>query len=175
MDNAPQASAYYGTRDHTSVLALKGQVRYLLARSLRTFVDDVVAHDGSDTVIIDLCDLEFIDSTGMGLLARIGRVTLAERGRRAIIVCPREDVRTVLCSAAFDVLFEMLREYPFDPGIPLRLVPLAAPEEHLGLVHGQVILEAHYDLAALSEKNRQAFGDAIAVLEADLKRKAAAH
>lgn len=45
--------AYYGHLNELPVVVLKGCIRYMTARSLGPFVDDVVAQD-SDTIIIDL-------------------------------------------------------------------------------------------------------------------------
>ena len=53
--HAPKA--FYGHLEQSLVLALKGHVRYMTARALRTFLDDLMAregHDGNDAMIIDL-------------------------------------------------------------------------------------------------------------------------
>ena len=105
--------AYFGRIDHSPILALKGQIRYMTVRELRGFVDELIARYEHDTIIIDLRELEAIDSTGMGLLARLGRSTLLH-GRRSVIVCAVQDVMTCLRSAAFDTLFIIVDEWPFD-------------------------------------------------------------
>lgn len=163
------ARAAYGRTDRLSVLDLEGEVRYLVARPLRAFIDEIVAHDGNDTLVIDLRDLELIDSTGLGLVARLGRRMLEAHGRRAIIVAPRSDVATVLRAAAFDVVFDMLDHPPFELDVPLAPIPLDEPfDKDEG---GLVILEAHRDLARMDERNRAAFGPVIEALAAQLAQK----
>jgi anti-anti-sigma factor len=164
--------AFYGHLEQSLVLALKGQVRYMTARVLRTFLDELLAREASDALIIDLRELEAIDSTGMGLLARLGRTTL-EHGRRSVIVCSVRDVMTCLRSAAFDTLFIIVEQWPFDQEAKLSEVPLEAKEQ-LPDIMGRVMLEAHRDLASLSDENRAAFAGVIAALEADLDRKSSA-
>lgn len=164
--------AFFGRIEHSMVLALKGQVRYMTARALRGFVDDVLEQNGSDTVIIDLRELESIDSTGMGLLARLGRTTL-EHGRRSVIVCSVRDVMTCLRSAAFDRLFIIVDRWPFDQETVLAEVPLENKEHQPDLM-GKLILEAHRDLASLSDENQRTFAAVISALEAELERKSAA-
>ena len=161
--------AFYGRLDHSLVLVLKGQVRYMTARALRTFIDGLLTQEGNDTMIIDLRELEAIDSTGMGLLARLGRITL-EHGRRSVIVCSVHDVMTCLRSAAFDTLFIIVDKWPFDEEIAVSEVPLDSRDLRPDVM-GRVILEAHKDLAAMSDKNRAAFAGVISALEADLNRK----
>jgi anti-anti-sigma factor len=168
--HAPKA--FYGHLEQSLVLALKGQVRYMTARALRTFLDDLMVregHDGNDAMIIDLRELEAIDSTGMGLLARLGRTTL-EHGRRSVIVCSVRDVMTCLRSAAFDTLFIIVDQWPFEQEAKLAEVPLEGKDQQPDVM-GRVILEAHRDLASLSEENRQAFAGVISALEADLDQK----
>src|SRR5512147_2204129 len=105
--------AFYGRFDQSSIFVLKGHVRYLAVQALRPFIDQMLAQEPQDTLVIDLRELEAIDSTGMGLLARLGRSTL-QRGRRSVIVCSVHDVITCLRSAAFDRLFILTEQWPFD-------------------------------------------------------------
>jgi anti-anti-sigma factor len=160
--------AYYGHVDGTFVLKLAGPIRFVAAQALRVVVDGLIAGERAG-VLIDLRSVDVIDSTGMGLLARVGRSSI-QHGRRASIACADNDVAITLRSAAFDELFVMLEGYPFDDeGATLAEVPLDAPpgtSAELGL--GRVILDAHRDLAGVSERNRAAYRDVIAALEADL-------
>ncbi len=175
MRNLPLPKVGFGHVDHTAVLTFQGQIRHVAAGALRSFVDEVVAADEADTVVIDLSGVEFLDSTGMGLLARIGRHSLEDHGRRAVIVCPDNDVAITLRSACFDKLFVMTEYFPFEHPAQLFDVPLSPPlGEGAETAQGRVILEAHQDLSSLGEQNREAFKDVIAALEADLERKSAA-
>jgi hypothetical protein len=121
-----------------------------------------------DTVLIDLRELLLIDSTGMGLLARIGRATLETRGRRAIIVCASPDIVTCLRGAAFDTLFVLVDEYPFAPEPELSEVRLDGRVHAAERALGQAVLDAHRDLATLSERNRREFGEVVTALEREL-------
>jgi anti-anti-sigma factor len=160
--------AYYGHLDQSPVLALKGQLRYMEARVLRTFIDDLLLRDQDGAVVIDLRELEAIDSTGLGLLAHVGRVTLA-RGRRSVIVCPIRDIVTCLRSVAFDGMFSILDAWPFMAEANLAEVPLEQRELPADVL-ARVMLEAHRDLAQVSPKNQRAFSGVISALEADLER-----
>lgn len=170
VTHAPRA--FYGRIEHSSVVALKGQVRYMTVRALRDFVDALVAQDDNDTLIIDLRELESIDSTGMGLLARLGRSTL-QHGRRSVIVCAVQDVMTCLLSAAFDSLFIIVDRWPFDEETDLAEVSLEAKDQQPDIM-GRFILDAHRDLASICEKNQRTFAGVISALEADLANKGVA-
>jgi anti-anti-sigma factor len=165
--------AYYGHVDGTLVLRLSGPIRFLACQALRSFVDGLRGGDDQD-VLIDLRDVQSIDSTGMGLLARIGRSSLESRGRRAAIACPGNDIATTLRSAAFDTLFVMLDAYPFDDhDATFAEMPLGGGGPDAGgdaeVSLGRVILDAHRDLASMSERNVEVYRDVIAALETELR------
>ncbi len=166
MATVPAPRAYCGRFDQSPILVLKGQFRYVTARTLRLFIDDLLARQPGDTLIIDLRELESIDSTGMGLLAHLGRTTL-QHGRRAVIVCGVKDVMTCLRSAAFDTLFVIVERWPFPEEASVSEVPLD-DGDLLPDIMGRLMLDAHRDLASLSEANRQAFAGVISALESDL-------
>lgn len=102
----------------------------------------------------------------MGLLARLGRSTL-RHGRRSVIVCAAPDVTTCLCSAAFDRLFVIVGEWPFEEEPNVAEVPCENQELQAGSL-GRFMLEAHRDLASVSEGNQRAFGAVVSAIEADL-------
>jgi anti-anti-sigma factor len=155
----------YGRSLDAIVLVLEGRVHYAFTAHLRALFDELSERLADETLLVDLRPLEAIDSTGMGLLARLGRAAL-ERGRRGVIVCTNDDVSICLRSAAFDQLFVFLEHWPLEEAMPLGEVPLGAGDfspEQLG----HVMLEAHRDLATLSERNRQSFAAVISALEAE--------
>jgi anti-anti-sigma factor len=158
----------YGEGDSSVLLVLEGRVHYLAAKSLRAFADELTSRMRNETLVIDLTAVDAIDSTGMGLLARLGRKTLA-RGRRSVLVCPDNDVLICLRSASFDKLFVVLDESPLDEPIELREVPLDAGNIEPEAL-GAIMLQAHRDLAMLSEENQRAFADVIALLAPDSAR-----
>jgi anti-anti-sigma factor len=164
--------AFHGHVESTAVLKLTGPIRFVAAQAIRHFVDDLPSADPDDGVLIDLRAVDVIDSTGMGVLARIGRTSLERRGRRAVIVCPQNDVATTLRSASFDEVFVMLETCPYDDEdaelaeVPLVVRPASSPELDLG----RVVLDAHRELVGVSERNMDAYRDVIVALEAELLR-----
>ena len=169
MANTPIARAFHGLRDHVSVLKLEGQLRYPHAHALRRLADDLLAEEQIETVLLDLRGVELIDSTVLGVLARMGRANLERRGRRAIVVCAPGEVATCLLSSALDTLFAMVDDYTFEPSVSLVEVPIEPPKGVLEAKLGQLMLEAHRDLSAVNPRNSQAFQDVISALESELR------
>ena len=68
----------YAVHNGTYVLKLRGDVRVPVCTSLETFVEQrLLTDDSLRAVLIDLTETEAIDSTALGLLARIA-YTLAQ-------------------------------------------------------------------------------------------------
>ncbi len=166
MATLDKPRVFYGLLDDLPILALRGQVRYMNAHGIRGFIDDLLVQAIDGPMVIDLRKLEAIDSTGLGLLAHVGRTSLS-RGHRAVIVCSVRDIMTCLRSVAFDTLFRILEEWPFPTEAEMAEVQL---DEHDPVpdVMGRFMLEAHRDLAGLSEENRRSWAGVISALEADL-------
>lgn len=165
MATLREPRAFFGRLYELPIVVLKGSVRYMTAKALQSFVDDLVRQK-NDAIVIDLRELDAIDSTGMGLLARLGRSTL-EQGRRSVIVCAAPDVTICLRSAAFDRLFMMLGEWPFGEEPSLTEVPCGSKELQPDTL-GRLMLEAHRDLASLSAENQKEFGGVVSALETAL-------
>lgn len=76
------------------VLRVRGEVDVLTAPKLAARLDDVVRQSERD-VVVDLRELEFIDSAGLHVLLNTQR-RLIRRGRRLSVVCGGGAVRNVI-------------------------------------------------------------------------------
>lgn len=152
----------YGHRDQLSWLSFDEAIRYTECRQLKAFLDQVVIPEMGDTMVIDLRGTPSIDSTGLGLLASIGRHCLTRFSRRAVILCPENQVSQCLRAMQFDKLFTLTTSLEVPPELPLSPVrPTATPAEG----YAAVMLEAHKQLSEVDERNRHRFSDVVAELE----------
>ncbi len=157
----------YGHHDQLSWLCFDGVIRYTGARELKAFLDRVVLPEMGDTMVIDLRDVSSIDSTGLGLLASIGRHSLSHFSRRAVILCPDGPVTQCLKAMQFDKLFTLTGALEPPGDLPLADVSGAPPQEPLV----SVMLDAHKELSQLDEVNRSRFSDVVDVLEQAVARR----
>ena len=77
-----------------AVVTLSGELDLASAPELQACLEDVVA-DGATTVVVDLDDLAFCDSTGISALVRAAHHARSG-GRRLVLRRPRPGVRRVL-------------------------------------------------------------------------------
>lgn len=76
------------------VISLKGKLNMVSAPRLREAIVSAVA-DGNTRIAVDLKDLEFIDSSGLGALIN-GLKTTRQAGGDLRIAAPNEQVKLVL-------------------------------------------------------------------------------
>ena len=156
----------YGHRDQLSWLCFEGAIRYTEARELKAFLNRVVLPEMGDTMVIDLRDTESVDSTGLGLLATIGRYSLSHFSRRAVIMCPDNQVAQCLRAMQFDKLFTLTAALEPPDDLPLDPVKGALGQEPLA----RVMLDAHKELCDVDEHNKARFGEVVEVLEKSVSR-----
>ena len=151
------------------VLKFIGQIRFTMGGSERptaaldAFLDERSRH-GPNKVIVDLSETETIDSTNLGILARVA-VNARECGaERPVVIAPEGDLRCLLESMGFDRIFSIV-DLPALPSTDLEQIPHAACDKATG--DRELILEAHRTLAGLSPENYETFKDVIRLMEGE--------
>ena len=114
--------------------------------------------------VIDLTETDSIDSTNLGLLARIAKSMKALNGSRVTILSDRAEINSVLTSMAFDEVFDIVSRATLETGTEKELNSETVDKESLS----RTVLETHRALMELSERNQEMFGDVVEVLEKKL-------
>ena len=87
--------------DGVCVIAVRGELDLSTAPDLEGPLDAAVDGDGS-SVLIDLAECEFIDSTGIALIVRGWQKLEGNGGGRLAICSPNDQVRRVLDVSGLD-------------------------------------------------------------------------
>ena len=141
-----------------------GDVRYTLSPSVDRFVKKIFAGPPPTGFVIDLTETDSIDSTNLGLLARIAKSMKALNGSRVTILSDRAEINSVLTSMAFDEVFDIVSRATLETGTEKELNSETVDKESLS----RTVLETHRALMELSERNQEMFGDVVEVLEKKL-------
>lgn len=89
----------------TAVLALEGDADLHTAPQLRECIRDVI-DGGVTTLVLDLSEATFVDSTTLGVFLG-GMKRLREHNGRILLVVPRADVRRVFEMTLLDRIFPL--------------------------------------------------------------------
>lgn len=158
-------TVYFAEHDGSCVLRFTGEIRYTLGHTLDSFLDRLFARGGFERVLIDLNDTEAIDSTGLGLLAKVANLERQRSGGKALLFSSRPDINELLsclCLDEFFIFADGTAAEDTTPGAALA-DDGASPDE---LAH--TILDAHRRLAAMNDNNRALFQNVVDELVRDL-------
>ena len=151
----------YAVHEGVHVLRFVGEIRHPLGPALERFLDCLLKETPQD-LIIELGEARIVDSTCLGLLARMALKLRAQGLAKARIVSPRSDITEVLRSMSFDRLFDIAGEMPFGP-VEARELGTAVGRDGDAML--ATMLGAHRTLMALSEYNRLQFKEVVEALE----------
>jgi anti-anti-sigma factor len=152
-----------GVHDGVYVLLFEGDVRVTLCTAIDTFLERMFEDVAFKSVVVDLAQTNTIDSTSLGLLAKLSIQADKRFGYRPMLVSTRPDVTRVLVTMGLDDVFNLVQE-PLVHDEQLGELPCGCLDEDE--VRRRVI-EAHRLLMDLNENNREAFLDLVRTLEAD--------
>lgn len=150
---AEQAGAY--------VLKLVGDVRLTLCTTIDEFLERMFSAPGFMSVVIDLTEAEGIDSTSLGLLAKLAVQARQRHHFVPVIISTNPDITRLLSSMGFAKVFDIREKAPTTDQM-LGELPVSACSE--AEVRDKVI-EAHRVLMGLNEKNRAEFSELVSTLE----------
>jgi len=152
---------FYARRERDWVLRFEGAIAYTMAHDVDRFLDHLFAHEHPQAVYVDLNQATAIDSTGIGLLAKLAKgMSHAGRGK-PVLLSANPDINELLTSLCLDEVCTLVptgAEAAADGAGVADVADVALPattpsERDLA----RTILEAHRLLSALSEENRAAF------------------
>jgi len=148
----------------TFLLRFVGDVRLTLCIAIDDYLQQMLGDPNFEAVVVDLCEAQGLDSTSLGLLAKLAQETLMQTGKEALLVSKGGDVLRALQSVGVDELFEITAAVTTDAS-PSNLDCSGSQLNEESAVRKRV-LEAHQRLMALNEANAAAFKDLVAQLEA---------
>ena len=156
-----EGKVLHASHDDIHVLRYIGDIRYTLSPSINRFLEGVFAGPKPAGFVIDLMETDSIDSTNLGLLARIAMRMRALDAPKVTLLSNRADINSVLTSMALDEVLDIVQDSE----------PVAGPSEELPQVNvdrevlARTLIDAHRALMELNEHNREIFKDVVASLE----------
>jgi anti-anti-sigma factor len=143
------------------VIRFEGDVRLTLCTTIDDYFQKMFDDPAFASVWVDLCSAEGLDSTTLGLLAKLA-LTVKERfGFQPAIYSCDPGINRLIKSMGFQRLFDLREEVC---GNPEEAVAIPAVEGSESEVKDKVI-EAHKVLMELSSENRARFKDLLTALE----------
>ncbi|TBW56036.1 anti-sigma factor antagonist [Marinobacter halodurans] len=145
------------------VLKFIGEIRLNLCSTLDNLVESITNDPEFRTVVIDLSETEIIDSTTLGLLAKIAMAAEKRSHFLPTLISTNPDVTRIITSMGFDKIFIIVRE-PASRIEELEEIPvLRASEQQVR----DKVLDAHRVLMGMNSRNREEFKNLVRALECE--------
>lgn len=146
---------------HMALLKFVGDVRVLMSSTLDSYCQSLYRRAVLDAMVVDLSETTGIDSTALGLLAKMAIQLRNRFNVIPTIVSPNPDITRILRSMSFDVIFNIVAS---RNSADTRYEELKQQKESEESVREKVI-DAHLTLMTLSEENRLEFQDLVQSLK----------
>jgi anti-anti-sigma factor len=154
----------HAAQEGVHVFRYFGAVNFTLAPGLQRFLQHLIHDGGVSALVFDLSAAESLDSTNLGLMARINEEVREAGAANSVIISNNEEIDAVLRSMGFDQTFEF---YPAGREWPDASAEAVTSEAPSALELQRTMLDAHRALVRLSEAGRIEFEQVVACLERD--------
>lgn len=155
----------HSRKDDVHVLHYFGRVDYTLAPTLQRYLDRLFQESRVGGFVFDLREATLLDSTNLGLLARVAERVRAGCGRRCVLVATTDDITDVLRSMGFEQIFDIVSDDPAVATEPDEEISVERPSQDELM---RTMLEAHRTLVTLNDKDREKFQDVVMWLESEM-------
>ena len=148
--------------DGMYLIKFVGDVRVNLCAAVDEFLAEMFRDGDFKSVLVDLTATEGIDSTSLGILAKLSIQASDLYGFTPTLVSTNSEITRVLRTVGFDDVFHIV-DGPLVEAAQIAELPCA--DTSADDLRRRVI-EAHRALMGLNESNREKFRDLVATLEA---------
>ncbi len=151
----------YAIQDGSFVLKCIGDVRLSYCSVLNDTIEQKLGGGRFQSVIIDLTGVQSIDSTTLGLLAKLSMLSRENFGMLPTLASTNPDVSQQLDAMGMARVFNIVHTPAPCPECLTDLPEQPQSEE----VVRERVLEAHRILMELNDSNREEFRDLVSILE----------
>jgi anti-anti-sigma factor len=157
----------FARRNDCLFFKLIGKLKYTFSSGFDTFLDTLIEEDDFTSAVFDLTETEYLDSTNLGLIAKLGEHLLNNHGTRLTIISTKEDINQILRSVGFDDYFIIIDDASRKEE-QLEEIPFLDQDE---IDTAKVVLDSHKHLISLDERNEKPFQNIVALIEKELDEK----
>lgn len=158
----------YSKIDKKIFIKLVGDVKYNYSNNFNNFIDTIFNKNFAEDIIIDLSSTNYIDSTNLGLLAKIARFQNKQNSKKVTIISTQKNITELLESMGFDMVFILIKTTVNESRNYLDVDNIGNLDDR---ATAKLMLEAHRELAELNDANKATFKDVVNFLSNELGEK----
>jgi len=148
------------------MIKMSGNLKYTGSGGFDSFIENIFSNIENKEMFIDLTDAEYLDSTNLGILAKIADTVQTDFNKRTTIISSNPDITTLLINIGFDDYFTIIDENPETDTLLEDISDIVSKDRNMAIM----MLEAHKSLMELNSKNKKIFSSVVKLLEDEVKK-----
>ena len=167
MSDISSGEILMGGHQGVQVIKMVGDVRLTLCVPFDELIEKLLAQSNFYNVLFDLSETEWLDSTTLGLMAKLAIAVKAKNKVRPLIMGNSPAIQRLLVSMGLDNFCRLIDEPPkeFCKITDFSHLDTTVNDDE-NIVKAKV-LEAHCVLMGLNESNQEVFKDLVLMLKRD--------
>ena len=146
------------------VIKMTGDVRLTLCISFDEWIEQLISRQDFYSVLFDLSEVEGLDSTTLGLIAKLAVKCEEKKQAKPLIICENSAVERLLLSMGLNEVCELIDTPPSDYCQTTDFVSLKEKGNDDESQIKAKVLESHCILMELNEANQETFKDLVQTL-----------
>lgn len=157
----------FAENDSFYLIKMSGNLKYTGSGGFDTFIENIFSKINNKTVVIDLTEALYLDSTNLGIMAKIADKMLTTFNQKTTIISSNPDITTLLTNIGFDDYFSILDECPDTTTVLSDISEMVTGDRGMALM----MLEAHKSLMDLNDENKNVYSSVVDLLEKEVQKK----
>ena len=154
-------NVFFAVQSGVYLLKFVGDVRLEFGTRIDSFIELLLRDPNMTGVLVDLTETIHVDSTSLGLLGKLSKLSSARLHRVPVLVCRERGMLRFLRTMGFSDLFEIVDQAPMSVACVAALPAVPNGDE----LSRESVLNAHRLLMGLNEHNAREFKDLVHLLE----------
>jgi anti-anti-sigma factor len=149
--------------DELVIIKMIGNIKYTEFKGFEFFISELLEDENLKDGLIDLTENESIDSTNLGIIARLAVTILQKTEKKITVLCPNINIRKILESIGFEDIMNITDStnrdnFKFDELKDIN------PDRKKEL---EIVLDAHKTLSELNQVNEKKFKKVVEYLQTE--------
>ncbi len=155
---------YYTMVDTICVIKMVGRIAYRISPNFDLFLEKVKDRSQVKNFVVDLTEATHIDSTNLGLLAKLNRFSRTKSSCPPTIISTNVTINTLLLNIGLSSIFDIVDNVNDIQSTFKKLPHMKDTGDRVA----RIMLKTHQELAQMSETDKELLKDVVKYLEGDM-------
>ena len=151
----------FAENDGVCFIKFIGNIQYTICSGFDKLVPQILTSKSIKEAIFDVNEATNIDSTNLGLMARVANSLIEKYNRKPVIICDNIDLNTLFLSMGFEHAFLIVKQLEI---VQPELFDLSTEEQDRA-DQLRMLTIAHRTLMEMNDKNHKTFKTVVEMFE----------